>query len=155
MNVKSDIAPLRIMSFDIECQAAKGKFPTPDVDPVIQIANIVKVHGDSEPIIRNVFTLKKCAPIVGTMVHCFENEKELLKAWQQFVQAVDPDIITGYNTQNFDFPYLVDRAHFLQIRNWAVLGRLKGVQSKIKDKTTQIKALGTRENKEMNMEGRV
>ena len=30
LGVKSDIAPLRIMSFDIECMAAKGKFPTPD-----------------------------------------------------------------------------------------------------------------------------
>ena len=58
MTVDSRIAPLRIFSFDIECSAAKGKFPTPDADPIIQIANIVKVHGDTEPIVRNVFTLK-------------------------------------------------------------------------------------------------
>ena len=70
----SNIAPLRIMSFDIECAAKKGKFPTPDQDPVIQIANIVKVHGEAEPIIRNVFTLKSCAQIVGTQVHSFERE---------------------------------------------------------------------------------
>ena len=62
----SKIAPLRILSFDIECSAAKGKFPTPDQDPVIQIANYVKVHGDEEPIVRNVFTLNSCAQIVGT-----------------------------------------------------------------------------------------
>lgn len=41
----SKIAPLRILSFDIECAAQAGKFPTANCDPVIQIANIVKIHG--------------------------------------------------------------------------------------------------------------
>jgi len=30
LEIESKIAPLRILSFDIECSAAKGKFPTPD-----------------------------------------------------------------------------------------------------------------------------
>jgi DNA polymerase delta subunit 1 len=55
-------------------------------DPVIQIANIVKVHGESEPIIRNVFTLKSCAQIVGTKVYSFEKETDLLNAWRDFIQ---------------------------------------------------------------------
>ena len=58
----------------------------------------MKVHGQSEPIIRNVFTLNDCAPIVGTEVKSFKTEKEMLQAWQRFVQQVDPDFITGYNT---------------------------------------------------------
>ena len=86
LSIKSDIAPLRILSFDIECSADKGKFPTPDCDPVIQIANIVKVHGEQQPFIRKVFTLKKCAPIVGTQVDSYESEAEMLKAWQRFIQ---------------------------------------------------------------------
>jgi len=39
------IAPLRILSFDIECAGRKGVFPEPQVDPVIQIANMVTVQG--------------------------------------------------------------------------------------------------------------
>jgi DNA polymerase delta subunit 1 len=74
----SSIAPLRILSFDIECSADKGKFPQPQSDPIIQIANIVKVHGDTEPLVRNVFTLNTCAPIVGSQVHSFHNEQKLL-----------------------------------------------------------------------------
>jgi DNA polymerase delta subunit 1 len=54
------------MSFDIECSAEKGRFPIPSMDPIIQIANIVKTHGQAEPFVRNVFTLNHCAPIVGT-----------------------------------------------------------------------------------------
>ena len=38
------IAPLRILSFDIECAGRKGVFPEPDKDPVIQIANMVNIY---------------------------------------------------------------------------------------------------------------
>jgi DNA polymerase delta subunit 1 len=39
------IAPLRILSFDIECAGRKGVFPEASVDPVIQIANMVTRQG--------------------------------------------------------------------------------------------------------------
>jgi DNA polymerase delta subunit 1 len=32
------MAPIRVLSFDIECAGRKGIFPTPNIDPVIQIA---------------------------------------------------------------------------------------------------------------------
>lgn len=32
------MAPIRILSFDIECAGRKGHFPKPEIDPVIQIA---------------------------------------------------------------------------------------------------------------------
>lgn len=73
------IAPFRILSFDIECAGRKGVFPVPEVDSVIQIANMVVSQGDSEPFIRNVFTLNTCSPIVGSDVRSFDNEKDLLK----------------------------------------------------------------------------
>lgn len=41
----SKIAPLRILSFDIECAGRKGVFPDPEVDPVIQIASMVTRQG--------------------------------------------------------------------------------------------------------------
>lgn len=59
----SDVAPFRILSFDIECAGRKGIFPEADKDPVIQIANMVIKQGDAEPFIRNVFTLNTCSPI--------------------------------------------------------------------------------------------
>jgi DNA polymerase delta subunit 1 len=102
---------------------------------VIQIANIVKVLGEKEPFVRNIFTLKSCAPIVGSRVFSFDSEKELLNAWRDFVQQVDPDFITGYNTQNFDIPYIIERAIALQINNFAKLGRLKNSISRVKDQT--------------------
>jgi DNA polymerase delta subunit 1 len=41
----SKIAPLRILSFDIECAGRKGIFPEAQVDPIIQIANMVTRQG--------------------------------------------------------------------------------------------------------------
>jgi DNA polymerase delta subunit 1 len=37
----ADVAPFRILSYDIECAGRKGIFPEADKDPVIQIANMV------------------------------------------------------------------------------------------------------------------
>ena len=39
------MAPLRILSFDIECQGRKGHFPEAEQDAVIQIANSLSVYG--------------------------------------------------------------------------------------------------------------
>ena len=73
------IAPVRILSFDIECAGRKGVFPEAEKDPVIQIANMVVTQGEKDPFIRNVFTLKSCAPIVGSVVKCYGREADMLK----------------------------------------------------------------------------
>ena len=75
----SKIAPLRILSFDIECAGRKGVFPEPEKDPVIQIANMVVRQGEKDPFIRNVFTLNKCASIVGSHVLSYQREDKLLE----------------------------------------------------------------------------
>ena len=149
------IAPLRILSFDIECAGRPGVFPEADKDPVIQIANHVTLQGSSKPIVKNVFTLHECAPISGAQVLSFDSEAEMLKAWRQFLIDTDPDIITGYNIMNFDTPYLIDRAAKLKVNNFPFLGRICNIPSRAKDKLFQSKQVGTRESKEINMEGRV
>ncbi|KAK2170976.1 hypothetical protein NP493_1118g00000 [Ridgeia piscesae] len=151
----SKIAPMRILSFDIECSGRKGIFPVPEKDPVIQIANMVVRQGDKDPFIRSVFTLNTCAPIVGADVVSFKREADLLKKWAAFVREVDPDIITGYNIQNFDLPYLINRAHTLKVNDFDFLGRVKDSRSVIKDSMLQSKQMGRRENKTINIEGRV
>jgi len=71
------------------------------------------------------------------------------------VREVDPDIITGYNIQNFDLPYLINRAHTLKVNDFDFLGRVKDSRSVIKDSMLQSKQMGRRENKTINIEGRV
>lgn len=82
--------------------------------------------GESKPFIRNVFTLNSCSNIVGSQVLSYDDETDLLDAWQKFVVEVDPDVIIGYNTSNFDIPYLMDRAKALKVQDFPLLGRMVG-----------------------------
>lgn len=151
----SKVAPFRILSFDIECAGRKGIFPEAKHDPVIQIASMVIRQGETEPYLRNVFTLNTCAPIVGSQVLSFQSESEMLSKWSDFFHELDPDIITGYNISNFDWPYLINRAKHLNVQKFDFLGRIKNVRSVIKDTVLQSKQMGRRENKTINFEGRV
>ncbi|EUB64906.1 DNA polymerase delta catalytic subunit [Echinococcus granulosus] len=149
------IAPIRILSFDIECAGRRGVFPVPEHDAVIQIANMVIRYGDSKPFIRNVFTLNTCAPIVGSRVICFATEAEMLSRWAHFVREVDPDMITGYNMQNFDLPYLVNRCNHLKVSSFPFLGRVLGSKSVVRESLIHSKQMGRRENKYVSIDGRI
>jgi len=150
------IAPARILSFDIECASRKGHFPAAEHDPVIQIANTVTLQGETTSSVRNVFVLNSCSPIVGTQVLTYENEAELLADWARFVRVADPDIITGYNIQNFDIPYVLKRSETLKCQAATFrLGRLQGDLARMRNTTFQSSAHGKRENIETSISGRV
>ncbi|KAJ1306779.1 hypothetical protein OPQ81_007765 [Rhizoctonia solani] len=153
----SKVAPLRILSFDIECAGRKGIFPEATIDPVIQIANMVTVQGETSPFVRNVFTLDDCAHIVGTDVISFKNEDAMLLAWRKFVEEVDPDVVIGYNIANFDLPYLLDRARALPgaADKFPYLGRIKNHKTITKDTHFSSKAFGQRDSKETQLNGRL
>lgn len=151
----SKMAPFRVLSFDIECAGRKGHFPEPNHDPVIQVANLVTLQGEDQPFIRNVMTLKSCSPIVGVDVMSFDTEREVLLAWRDFIREVDPDIIIGYNICKFDLPYLIERAETLGIVEFPILGRIRNSRVRVKDTTFSSRQMGTRESKEVTIEGRV
>ena len=151
----SKMAPLRILSFDIECAGRKGIFPQAEHDPVIQIANLVTRYGEKQPFVRNVFCLGETSSIVATQVLEFGKEEQMLKAWQEFLVEVDPDLIIGYNIANFDFPYLLDRAAHLKLKGFTDWTRLPGVVSKWKDSNLSSKQMGNRDSKSTNIEGRL
>ncbi|KAL8272885.1 hypothetical protein Esti_003194 [Eimeria stiedai] len=163
------LPPLRMLSFDIECVKMNGQgFPEAQEDPVIQISSIVQEHrqdgseahnkssdATDEPLCRVIFTLHECAPIAGALVVWFDDEAEMLKKWAEFVREVDPDFLTGYNCINFDLCYLLTRASALKVDGVAFLSRLKSIESRITDTRFSSRALGTHDNKEITVEGRV
>jgi DNA polymerase delta subunit 1 len=162
------IAPLRVLSFDIECAGRPGIFPEASVDPVIQIANVVTTYGTppppqrigntgvSKPFIRNVFTVDTCAQIVGAQVLEHRTQEQLLLAWKDFLQQVDPDVMIGYNISNFDLPYLIDRARHSKLDDsFPFLGRIRQSKTLVKSTTFASKAFGQRDSKETTIEGRL
>lgn len=80
---------------------------------------------------------------------------KFIQSWSDFVQEVDPDILTGYNIINFDLPYLLDRAKALKVHQFPYLGRVNNLLTKMKTSTFESKAYGKRENKVINIEGRI
>ena len=149
------MAPLRILSFDIECAGRKGIFPEATHDPVIQIANLVTRYGDAKPFVRNVFVLDTCSLIVNTQIFEFAAEEKMLMAWRDFLEKVDPDVIIGYNIANFDFPYLLERAEFLKCTKFPFWSRLKTSKSHPTSTNFSSKQMGSRDTKTTNTNGRL
>ena len=105
-----DPTKIKVINIDIEVESENG-FPEPlkAVEKVISIALSITNRKTGE---KNYFvfgldeykrnrldvTYKQCA-----------NEKQLLSSFIDIWQKIDPDIITGWNTEFFDIPYLVNR----------------------------------------------
>ena len=150
---RDDFAPLRIMSFDIECYSSTGAFPDPKNpnDVVFQIGMTTKEFGKGdETMIRRCLCLKETA---GPDVECFETEKELLKAFEKYLVKIDPDIITGWNIFGFDLEFLIIRAT-IHCGLSPVWGRIRGEVATLVEKNLSSSALGNNELKMVPMKGR-
>ena len=153
----SRIGKLRTLSFDIECMGRKGHFPDPQHDSVIQIASYIYTHGEDLSACKKiVLVLGGCSPIVGAKVYSFKKEEDLLVAWSDLVRKTDPDLFTGYNIQNFDFPYLLNRAKAIGVaERFELLGRNVGQRATMKSTTFSSSAFGSRESVETKIDGRI
>ena len=83
------------------------------------------MQGQDRPAVKNILTLKSCAPIAGAEVMSFEDERDLLMRWRDLLLETDPDVVIGYNIVNFDLPYLLERADTLGIPQFGTWGRLR------------------------------
>lgn len=96
----SDEAPppkLRVFAFDIECYSPLGE-PKPLRDPVIVISTM-KSNGEVK-----IFSAKD------------KDDREVIASFVQDLKEYDPDIIVGYNSNRFDWPYLIERGKHLKVR---------------------------------------
>ena len=109
MDCDSIPPPLRVCCFDIECLSGDGSFPKATRDPVICISAIMNDTATT------LFTSRTCDVIQGVDVREFSCERDMLSAWANFIREEDPDIITGWNIDGFDLPYLFLRAHVLHL----------------------------------------
>lgn len=114
------IAPLKVLSFDIECTSEDGSFPqfTRPNDKIIQIGTTVETFGKGADYDYNyIISLKECSSIENTTVVNAKTELELIEKWCQEIRRIDPDIITGYNIWGFDYEYIFERAKILTNNN--------------------------------------
>ncbi|MGC8571746.1 MAG: DNA-directed DNA polymerase [Candidatus Micrarchaeia archaeon] len=99
---------LNTLCFDIEVYNPFAA-PRVNIDPIIMISYLYVVNGKKG---SGVITTKK---INKPFVEYVENEKLMIKRFMDLINELDIDIITGYNSTNFDIKYLLDRAAHLKI----------------------------------------
>lgn len=161
---KSDIAPFRISSFDIECTSCDGSFPQAKrrSDAVIQIGTTTRIYGSKYCQLRHIICLKDCDDIPDirddekVIVESYQTEREVLLAWTKHVQLMDPDVVIGYNIFGFDWKYLYDRAEMLNCQNFfSRLGRMTGQECKLIKKNLSSSAMGFNQLHYPDMKGRL
>jgi len=94
---------LRIAAFDMEVYNPRGE-PKADKDPIIIIS-----YADNQGL-RRVWTYKPVKGLNLDYVEVLKDEKEIIEKFIRTIKEREIDIIVTYNGDNFDFPYLKERA---------------------------------------------
>ncbi len=144
-----EFAPLKIISFDLECISSDDNFPSAD-RPGDMIINIGAVVSTANKGITNynrkwIACLDTCDLIEGVDVIVCKTEMEVIERFVQFLQEEQPHILTGYNINNFDFKYIHDRmiVTSLHTKNlFDMCSRLNNTRVQWREKKTESAALG-------------
>ena len=104
--IKWDIDKILVVTIDIEVACENG-FPQVEqaIEPLLSIT--IKNHQNKQILVWGTGEYKNTREDV-TYVHC-KNEKKLIQEFLTFWQKNQPDVITGWNTEFFDIPYLCNR----------------------------------------------
>ncbi len=97
-------APLKYMSFDIECIHKENTLPDPSRDQIIMISLAFSPAYQGKETMVIVAKRKQLKDAT-----CLDGEKEMLEKFLEIIKTYDPDILCGYNIQNFDIPYILER----------------------------------------------
>ena len=98
----------RIISFDLEVRNPHG-MPNSEDDEIIMIG-VASNFG-----INQVISTKTNSADRDDFVNHVGSEKEMIEEFVRIIKENNVDIIVGYNSDNFDFPYLKDRAKILDV----------------------------------------
>ncbi len=131
-------------------------FPKVEGDPVIQIASVIYKYGDPNICYRHIVTLDTCDPIEGAEVVACMDESDVLIEWANFINKLDPDIMTGYNIFGFDYSFLYYRAQELGVlEEFSKISRLPEHEAALVEKNLSSAALGDNTMYFIDMVGRV
>ena len=92
----------KILAFDIETYNPLGAVIDAEKNPIV----MVSFYGDD---LRKVITWKKFKT-KEDYIEFVGSELELLNKFKEIIESYKPDIITGYFSDGFDFPYVETRA---------------------------------------------
>ena len=163
------LAPLKLLSYDIESVPDWPKFPIPSLNPICTIG-LVCYQFVTEDMEYHVFTVGEIGELTTEMdpsddefdagliqTHYFATETEMILSFSETVREYGPDFISGWNVNNFDNVYLMERADAIfksdsqktLAKTWGRLNRTNWLCKKFK----QSKQTGGKEWWEMTASG--
>ena len=104
--VKWDIDKILVVTIDIEVACENG-FPNPEeaIEPLLSIT--IKNHQNKQILVWGIGDYNNTRDDV-TYVKC-DSEKMLIQEFLTFWEKNQPDVVTGWNTEFFDIPYICNR----------------------------------------------
>ena len=101
-----NIDEILIVTIDIEVECENG-FPKPEEanDPLLSIT--IKNHQNKKIVVWGIGDFENSRDDVS-YIKC-DTEKHLLQSFLTFWEQHNPDVITGWNTEFFDIPYMCNR----------------------------------------------
>lgn len=113
---------LRLSSWDIECLPVMNHFPSPEIAPIVTVAITVADMGAWGTKKQNVcFSLGYVDPdeMPNTLLFCYDlmDEAIMLDDIHAFFHHAESHIITGYNINDFDYPYMARRMEVVGCMN--------------------------------------
>jgi DNA polymerase elongation subunit (family B) len=144
-----------------------GNFPqaTNNKDQIIQIGTVFSYYGESEPYYKHMITLNGCEKISAlndVVIQSYKSERNVVLAWTKLIQEMNPDVITGYNINGFDFEYMYLRAKKIEeltkiplVDNFMKLSKIIGETCQYKIKELSSAGLGDNLLKYIIMGGRI
>ena len=101
------LPPLKVLAFDSEMAVGKGQgMPSAQRDPIIILS--IAVLEDER--------IRSKLLVLTDEEYRAKNDARLIREFLSCIEQYEPDIIVGYNSDSFDWPYIRDRARLQGIR---------------------------------------
>lgn len=107
--------PLKVFYLDIETYSP-GKFPNPSLAE--DAINLITIY-DSLSEQFHTWGTKEYKGKVNTIFHKHDNEADMLTDFIKYWSKDYPDIVTGWASETFDIPYIINRITNVLGENWA------------------------------------
>jgi len=116
-------------------ECLRNRLPQIKGDKTIQIGLSFVYYGSRRPHKNYMLTLKGCDKLSDAITECYDKESELLLRFREIIQYENPDIITGWNTDGFDIPWLFKRAFETNVLEvFSKMSKLSDFSSQLKKK---------------------
>ncbi|MBW2977890.1 DNA-directed DNA polymerase [Candidatus Woesearchaeota archaeon] len=122
----------KVLSFDIETYNPSGKRFVPEQYPIIMVA----FYGEDY---KKVITWKRFKT-EEDYIEFVDGEIDLITRFKEVIEHYKPDVLVGYYSDGFDFPYIITRAKKYKIN--LDLGLDHSLIKFMRGKTKQIQLTG-------------